>query len=150
MCDSNFFCWGSGECNSFLNNEEHCFDGGDCNRKVVKSAKCNDRSCCNEATAIAEACNTCDCNEIPDLPPLSICKECCLAIVEACKICNCNEIDQSDPNCKQCCLNGLGFNGTVPALTTTTIRPNGSESIKVTSSVLKIMLLYISALLNLV
>ncbi len=84
-----------------IKHKRHCFDGGDCSRKEVKMSKCNDRSCCTEAAAIAEIC----------------------------KPCNCNEVDQSDPICKECCL-------------------NGSQSIKVTSSV--IMLLCISSLLNLV
>ena len=42
MCDSNFGCWGNGQCNQMLNDEEHCFDGGDCNYKYGKPSKCND------------------------------------------------------------------------------------------------------------
>ena len=95
--DSNLVCWGNGQCNSFLNNEEHCFDGGDCSRKYATLSECNDRSCCNDVTAI---------------------------MVDVCKECNCiEEWFKPSVKCKDCC--------------------NGSESIKVTSTVLTLVLFHI-------
>ena len=41
MCESNYGCWGNGQCNKMLDNEKHCFDGGDCNYKFGKQSKCN-------------------------------------------------------------------------------------------------------------
>jgi hypothetical protein len=100
-------CWGNGQCNSFLNNEKHCIDGGDCSRTFAKLSECNDRSCCNGFTAI---------------------------MVEVCKECNCNELEPS-VICKECCLKGLG--------------PNGSEPIKVALSVLILVLFQILHILHL-
>ena len=107
FCDSNLLCWGNGQCNSFLNNEQHCFDGGDCSRKFAKLSECNDRSCCNNITAIA---------------------------VAVCKECNCNDFFPS-AKCKECCLQGLGT--------------NGSESMKIASTLVIFYILHKIHLLNL-
>ena len=70
-------CWGNGQCNSFLNNEEHCFDGGDCSRKYATLSECNDRSCCNDVTAImVDVCKECNCIEEWFKPSVN-CKGCC-------------------------------------------------------------------------
>ena len=47
MCDSNYRCWGNGECNQFLNNSTYCYDGGDCSNKNFTLALCNNATCCN-------------------------------------------------------------------------------------------------------
>ena len=107
FCDSNLLCWGNGQCNSFLNNEQHCFDGGDCSRKFAKLSECNDRSCCNNITAIA---------------------------VEICKECKCNDFFPS-VKCKECCLKGLGT--------------NGSGSMKIASTLVIFYILHKLHLLNL-
>ena len=48
-CESNFGCWGDGQCNQFLNTSKNCFDGGDCSKPEVKMSKCNEINCCNGA-----------------------------------------------------------------------------------------------------
>ena len=59
ICNSNYACWGNGECNSFLNHAKFCFDGGDCTSKDKTMSKCNNLECCTER---AEFCKTfCDC-----------------------------------------------------------------------------------------
>ena len=45
-CESNYLCWGSGECNLFLNTSESCYDGGDCLYQDIEMSRCNDINCC--------------------------------------------------------------------------------------------------------
>ena len=55
-CESNFGCWGDGQCNLFLNTSKNCFDGGDCSKTDVKiMSECNDINCCNGAEINVES-----------------------------------------------------------------------------------------------
>ena len=48
MCDSNYACWGNGQCNKMFDNKKHCFDGGDCDYKYEKMSKCGNNEGNNE------------------------------------------------------------------------------------------------------
>ena len=54
-CESNFGCWGDGQCNEFLNTFKNCFDGGDCSKPEMRMSECNEINCCNGAGTNVES-----------------------------------------------------------------------------------------------
>ena len=102
---------------TFCDSNLICWGNGQCNSFLNNEKHCFDGGDCSRKFAKKSECNDRSC-----------CNDVTAIMVEICRECNCNELEPS-VECKECCSKGLGT--------------NGSESMKVESTALKLVMIHI-------